>query len=133
MTDYHVDPTMAEVQQEEAPALPIVAVPVRVDGVVRVQELPAQSGSVRSVVLDADGRAVRVAKPDARRKRLRLLASGQPVYFGYDQATADSPVAGVLPVGVVLAIEPRDAELWVRSATAATAATLTVINDQWTQ
>lgn len=131
MTDIGTDPTVDEILQDEAPAL--LSVPVRVEGVVRVQPLPAQGGAVKAVILAADALSIKVAKADPRRKAVRLIAVGQPVIFGYDQATADSSAGGVLPVGVVLSIDNRDAELWVRAGTPATASTLTIINDQWTQ
>lgn len=133
MTDIRTDPTVDEVQQDEAPALPLVPVPVRVDGVVRVQPMPAQGGSAKSVVLAADAASIKIAKPDPRRASIRLVAVDQKVYFGYSQAEADSSTAALLPTGLVVAITNRDAEVWVRSGVAAQAATLTVINDQWTQ
>lgn len=126
------DVTVDEIQQDEEHAK-IGPVGVVVEGVVRVQSLPAQGGSARSFTLTADAASVKLAKPDPRRKCLRLLAVDQKIAFGYSQSEADAATAAQLPTGVLLPIDNRDAEVWVRSAVAAQAATVTLINDQWAQ
>lgn len=134
MTDIRDDPTVDELHQDEEHGVNAFApVAVAVEGVARVQLLPAQGGSAKSVTLAADTPAVKIAKPDPRRKKLLLLPVDQRVAFGYSQAEADASSAALIPAGTGLPLDNRDAEVWVRSAVLGEAATLTIVTDLWAQ
>jgi hypothetical protein len=131
MTDWK-DPEVEELNQSESPSpLVVNPVPVDVQGPVKVQQMPAQTGSTRNYsVVDTD--ATKITKNDPRRSRLRIWTQTQPVYVGYTQAEALGTQAAILPTGLILEIGNLN-EVWVRSATAGQTAVVSALNDQWTQ
>ncbi len=131
MTDWK-DPEVEELTQQEAPTpLVLNPVPVDVQGPVKVQQLPAQTGSAKRVNV-TDTQSVKIAKGDPRRSILRIWATDQPIYVGYSQAEADGSQAAKLPINLILPIANLN-EVWVRSATPGQATDVSWINDQWTQ
>ncbi len=51
---------------------PMVSVPVTIEGVARVDEMPSSYGSARNILLTPTGRAEQIVGQDARRKKVIL-------------------------------------------------------------
>jgi hypothetical protein len=115
----------------------VTTVPVVVAGPVRVQQLPSKGGMsmtvkvqpARSVSAAAGGTATRRFNGDPRRKRLLLIATDQPFYYGFDQEMVESGNAAVWPINVPLSVEHCD-QFWVASANSA-GTLLSVIREDW--
>jgi hypothetical protein len=117
-------PSPAEVQQYEEPSM--ATVPVRVDGPVRVAELPSVTQGIGSVVLDTTGSQVLAADP--RRKRATLLTNDQEMHISHSQAGLVN--GATWPVDVPLILDTSDA-LWARAAADTTQ--VTVIIEGWAE
>lgn len=122
---------LADVEQtEELPPLAPVAVPVQVDGPVRVQQVPTVAADARTYILgDA---ATKILGRDPRRSVAILMAAtgAVPFLFGYSQAAADAGTAAAWPAGLALPLHSNE-EVWVRSGTPGTPVTLTVVAENW--
>lgn len=131
MTD-QLQPTTDELLQVEAPAAPLVAIPVTVEGPVRVQSPPAVSLQVSQQFLDSTGgfiQPVRLLGDDPRRKRAQIVAKDQAMRVGTSQKQVMNPTTcAVWPAGVMLEVCSRT-ELWVAADTATTI--VSVITEQW--
>lgn len=77
------DPTQEELDQREPADLQ--AVPVRIEGPVRSQQLPAQTWAAKTIEL-TDDETIRVLNRDPRRKRAYLLSNDGATWIGASQA-----------------------------------------------
>ena len=119
-------PDVDELQAREDAHL---AVPVDVEGPVRVQQLPARSGTSRSWKVNSTDTTV-IAKADLTRGRLLVWTDTTSVQLSYDQASITAGTAAVLPVGLV--VELRNCRrVYVRSTGADT--TVSVLGEQWSE
>lgn len=130
MTDTpELEPTPGELLQEEPP---LTAIPVAVDGPVRVTELPARNGGSGTVVVDATGATAapshHVLRDNPKRKRAWLVAAA-PFQFGSSQALAVSGSAATWPANVPLEID-HYGDVWV-AAPAGQAVTVTFVISVW--
>lgn len=123
------DPSIAEVHQVEAEDIPKLAeVPVRIEGPVRSQLLPATSWTAVTHELTAT-EAIKVVNRDARRSRFTLIPAAQ-IWIGVVQSQAKPNVGGSLPANVP--VEQRHTEeVWALANTGTT--TLTVLEEYWTE
>jgi hypothetical protein len=126
------DPSMAEVHQVEAEDIPKLAeVPVRIEGPVRAQTLPATSWSARSYELSAT-EAVRVARRDARRKRGVITVVTQAAWLGPSQSAAKSGVGYRMGAAATSIIEfTHTEEIWAIGDTAGSI--LSIFEEYWTE
>jgi hypothetical protein len=123
------------VNYDGAPFIPVV--PVKIEGPARVQQLPSQLGDARTLKLKparvitapSGGDATARQNGDSRRKRMVLLSTDQPFYYGLNQETVEGGTAALWPINVALVIE-HCAEFWLASANAA-GTTLTIIREDW--
>lgn len=118
-------PDVSELQGREPERF--VVVPVRHQGPVRTQELPARTGAVRSLLVTS-GDPVQVAKEDLTRSRLVLISQDEPIYVAYGR---DQVSAGL---GWWPALEPLEirtvCEVWI--AAVGTDAYVSVRYENWT-
>jgi hypothetical protein len=122
------EPTQAEVQQAEAEYIPLQEVPVKIEGPVRAQTLPATSYTDRTFDLDATN-AIRVAPRDPRRSVL-LMTPAAAVWIGPVQSAAKVNVGGLLVANVPV-YHRHTEEVWAVAATGTT--TLSVHEEFWTE
>jgi hypothetical protein len=122
------EPSQAEVQQTEPEVYLPQEVPVRVEGPVRAQALPATSYTDRTFELDALT-AVRVAPRDPRRAVL-LMTPAAAVWIGPVQSAAKVNVGGLLVANVPV-YHRHTEEVWAIAATGTT--TLSVHEEFWTE
>ncbi|HET7641155.1 MAG TPA: hypothetical protein VFK47_20770 [Ktedonobacteraceae bacterium] len=122
-TDFY--PKVDEVFQDETAEKYVI--PVCIEDVVRVQELPRKSAGFQGFPL-ATGTAVKVLERDPRRASAVIVASGNPVALGGQQQVALGSQAFILPVGVLLTVRDFN-EMWATSTTGN--ATLSIMNEQW--
>jgi hypothetical protein len=128
-----IEPDFADVQQYEEPA---EAVRVKTVGMTLVHELPARVANSRTLtVADAQqgdaGAAVEIiGDGDERRKYLKILCTGQPIYVGHDKQSVIAGTAAVLPAGVLLEL-PTSAPIMVRCATPAQTAVVSYWAGYW--
>ena len=134
-----VMPDVEDVEGVNADANPFIpTVPVRVEGPVRTQGLPLQLGDARtirlkparSVVANSAGDATARQNADSRRRRMVLLSTDKPFYYGLNQESVESGNAALWPTNTALVIEHCD-QFWLASADAA-GTTLTIIREDWT-
>lgn len=86
-------PPSDEVLQEnndEIETLIDAAIPVVVEGSVRIDELPSKLGALRYVLLPSASRAIIIAPRDARRKTLSLNAFNKDVLISESEAACNS-------------------------------------------
>jgi hypothetical protein len=121
------DPSQAEIDQVEPEVYAPMEVPVKVEGPIRAQLLPATAFTATTRALTAT-EAIKVASRDVRRSRVVLIASAT-VWIGVNQMQAKQNVGGSLPANVP--VEMRHTEDIYAIADAATP-TLTVIEEFWT-
>lgn len=112
-----IEPDTDELMQEQYPG---PAVPVRVTGPLTVHELPTRDASSRSVTVSDVSLPESIANEDPRRKFLYVTVTGQPCYVGFDKMSVANGTAGILPVGIMLAI-PTMLPVFVRAAVAGNA------------
>ncbi len=124
--------TVSELRQEpDVGMLPIINVPVTVDGPIQVHQLPARSGGRRNWT-GFNTAAIRVGNDDPRRKRAVLLVYSATatdyVTIGTTQNEADSGYGFRLAPGIPLEITDQEA-IYARSNAAAVV--LSVLNENW--
>lgn len=122
------EPDTSEVIQQEDIALQTV--PVKVEGPVRTQALPAPIGSMRSYTVTES--ASPILNRDARRRRAVIVTIDQPIYVGLSQNEADSGMGFLLPVSVPLEITHAD-EVWAAVSLAVGESIVSVLNELWTE
>lgn len=110
---------------------PMVPIPVLVEGSALARTAPATFGAFKAANGITSAVAVRLLPKDPRRKRVQILASGQPIQLGGTQAQAQAPTAAVLPTGLPLTIEGTF-EIWAMSATSGQAANVSLFVESWT-
>lgn len=130
MTDRGPDVDDETQQEPPEPTHPPVA--VTVEGPVRVQELPVVVAAVRRLVLPADNSIVQVANADLRRRVIKVLSTDQPFVMGVEKGHVEGSYAGLFPINVWAVME-APVMLYAKSATGGTAATLTIIELDWTE
>lgn len=129
MADQASAPTVPEVVQSEQTDEPTV--PVRVEGPVRVQQLPAAHGSHFAVTFDDATTAVKVLGRNPLRKRVLLAAKTGDVWVGTGKAATEKNDAFLLiSTSPPIEITHMD-ELWARPDSNA-AAVLSVVLELWT-
>jgi hypothetical protein len=123
------EPNTAEVHQVEAEYVEdLIEVPVRIEGPVRAQVLPATSWTAVTYELTATD-SIKVVNRDARRSRFTLVAAAD-AWIGAVQSQAKANVGGLVPANVP--IEQRHTEeVWAIADTGTT--TLTVLEEYWTE
>jgi hypothetical protein len=123
------------VEADASPVLPVV--PVRVEGVTRVQQLPSRLGDARtvkvlpagSVLAHSSGDTTTRINVNPRRRRLILLSTDQPFYYGMEQESVERGTAAIWPINVPLAIEHTD-QFFLASANVA-GSTISIIREDW--
>lgn len=125
-------PTIDEETQQEPPPETHPPVSVAVVGPVRTQDLPGTVTAVRTVNLPSDNSSVNVANADLRRKSIIILSTDQPFVFGVTKSDVDGTAGARWPINVPLIISGT-ALLYAKSGTNATAATLSVVEVDWTE
>ena len=117
------DPSPSEVMQDAEPDMPTV--PVRVEGLARVQVLPAQLLAVTTVVANTTG--VRLLADDPMRSRAVVLPLDGSVVVGERQASLAT--GGTWPAGVPMVVEGAGG-LWAQALTSTVR--VTVVTERWT-
>lgn len=129
---------MIDVQGVEDDASPIpITVPVHQEGPIHSEALPSRLGDARTItVLPAAkvaahnaGETTARINQDPRRRKMILLATDQPFYYGMEQETVERGTAALWPINVPLVVEHADG-FFLASANAA-GTTLTVIREYW--
>lgn len=135
------EPTVAEVQQEEARAASMVPVPVTVEGPVRVQMLPAVTGRMYNVTIMEQ--AEQIVGYNPRRKRLVLRvtsiapADADKIAIANTKNDAEDGRGFVLPTdawGGNSSLEITHCEaVWaaVLQSSAATTMQLSILDEEW--
>lgn len=129
---YDGQPDNDQVMQDETPPMPVI--PVRVEGPVRTQELPARSAGYATVLVDNGG--TKILSADPLRKGAFLLPIEQDLWIGDSQAkvlvrSATSTPAGALwPAGTPFPSATCD-EVWVSCALHGSTTLVSVISEQW--
>lgn len=133
-----LEPDNAELQQVEAPALPLGPIPVKVEGPVRVQTMPAKGeGAYRIVQVaglvtsGASGSgAVRVLTADPRRQSAYVLAIDNDLYIGSEMGQANNAqVAMPWPAGTPMPVG-HAGEVWA-SSQSSSGSVVAIIAEQW--
>lgn len=132
MTDRDRGPTVDDETQQEPAGETHPPVAVTVSGPVRTQDLPGTVTAIRTVNLPADNTSVNVASADLRRKSIVVLSTDQPFVIGITKSDVDGTGGARWPINVPL-IMNGTAQLYAKSGTNATAATLSVIEVDWTE
>jgi hypothetical protein len=132
MTSHDHGPSIQEEAQQEPTVESYPPVSVVVEGPVRVQDLPAVVNSIRTVVCPSDNTSVNVANSDLRRKTITVISTDQPFILGTNKSDVDGSAGAKFPINVPIVITGT-ALLYAKSATNATAATLSVIELDWTE
>lgn len=131
-------PDALELQGTEmAPNYHVPTVPVVVEGPVRTEQLPSRLGDARtfkviparSVLTHTSGDVTFHGKKDSRRRKILLLSTDQPFYYGMDQEMVESGNAAIWPINVPLPIEHTD-EFFLASANVA-GSTISIIREDW--
>jgi len=128
-------PDLPEVLQTESggyavPKMP--AIPVRVEGYVTTQEVPAVRSTTRSISLtNADTDAQELVGEDPRRKALTLWVETQGVYLNEARqgVTGATPYGAHLPAGGSVTINHQN-PVWIRGDNAS-AALVSFLLEQW--
>ena len=130
VTVVDVEESNAEVMQVDE--MPMVTVPVKVEGHVDVRALPPRGeAEFVAINLPAGGVAQRVLNRDPLRHRAYIIVLGtQDAYIGSTQAQCNQSTPATMPAGLLqVPIETRG-EVWMRSASANTAANVTLITER---
>lgn len=128
-----IEPDYDDVQQSDEA---VEAVRVKTVGMTLVHELPARVANSRSLsvsdVLQADAAAAieTLGDGDDRRKYLKLICTGQPIYVGHDKQSVLAGTAAILPAGLLLEL-PTSAPIYVRCATPAQTAVVSYWAGYW--
>jgi hypothetical protein len=122
----NIEPDLIDVLQEDHPTPAIV---VRNEGPIYTHELPTRSGGMFSTVVN-DTQAESVAGSDRRRKRLWLLSVDEPMYVGNARQLVEAGAAMLIPAATGVDIYHSD-QVFVRSATADTPTTVSVLVENW--
>lgn len=129
---------MVDVQGVEDDATPFpITVPVHQEGPIHTEPLPSRLGDARTVtVLPASrvtahnaGEATLRINADPRRRKMILLSTDQPFYYGMEQQSVESGSAALWPINVALVVEHTD-QFFLASANAA-GTTLSIIREYW--
>ena len=123
---------------EDEPTFHAPVVPVVVEGPVRVQQLPSRGGDARTYTVQParivsaapGGTATFRRNADPRRKRLILIATDQPFYYGFDQESVEKGDAALWPINVPLIVEHDDV-FFLASANSA-GSKISIIREDWT-
>lgn len=122
-----------ETQQEPTEdSYPVVS--VNVVGPVRTQPLPSPgtTTTIRRVLCPADGSAVNVSNHDLRRRTIQILSTDSPFYLSTDKSNVDGGSAPLFPINVFVTVGSTT-QLYAKTGTADTQATLSVIEEDWTE
>jgi hypothetical protein len=132
MTDH--PPSVQEEFQQEPAIQSYPPVSVNVQGPVRTQDLPKVINGIRKVVCPADNTPVNVANADPRRGIIRIISTDQPFILGLTRDAVNNPLGEgtPFPINVVIPFTGTGA-IYAKSATNGTAATLSVIEEDWTE
>jgi hypothetical protein len=137
MTNPYV-PDAEDVQGvEDEPTFRSPVVPVVVEGPVRVQQLPSRGGDARNVFVQparkvaasTGGNQTYRRNADPRRKRVVLISTDQPFFYGFDQESVESGSAALWPINVPLVIE-HCGEYYLASNNSA-GSTISIIREDW--
>lgn len=122
-----ITPELDEVhQQEHVPEAAVPAVPVHVDGPVRVQQLPTRVAAMRTVPIDTTAQPI--AGKDRRRSSITLLSPDQTFHVALTQSDAQAMAGMDWPSGVPLRLT-HCLGVYVRAKTAA--GSLSFVIEQW--
>lgn len=125
-------PEISEEFQADPVSMRYPPVAVTTMGPVRTQELPATVNAIRTVTCPADNSSVNVANSDVRRKQITIVGIDQPFILGTAKSDVDGTAGAKFPINVPIII-PGTALIYAKSATGGTAATLSVIELDWTE
>lgn len=125
-----------DLEQEEDLGIDHVVVPVRVEGPVRVRQLPAIAWAPRTFTVVHLAAPTRIAGRDPRRASLALYlpeppAAAHRIYIGASQAGAQSLTEGIIPTGGQLLTLRHTDDVWVYNAHAANDLDVCVIPEFW--
>lgn len=121
-----LQPDELEALQAEATTVQ-PAVIVKHEGPVRIQELPRKSAGSRTRTVTTT--MTKLLSADHRRAKAVLIATGNPIYIAFSNASAQDPsTCGIWPVGVPYTLT-ADSELWVGSTTAT--AVVSIFTEFW--
>ncbi len=120
-------PEMDELQGREREGV-LFPIPVRVEGPVRTQPLPARDGAIRDVTCTST-ESVRLAKKDLTRARAVIRSRVGAFYLGFTKSDADAGV-GYCPQTVTPLELFVVNEIWVRAVNVD--ASITIITENWT-
>ena len=129
--DFDAPDTADVLDQAEPDPIAIRAVPVEVQGPVRVEQPGARTGAPFTVQasVESGGVAVKVLNRDERRESATIVPLTADIYFGLSAGdVVNTPGAAVWPAGVPMVWRGTD-ELWAVGVTAAT--TITVVPELW--
>lgn len=105
----------------------IKAVAVKVENVVRVDEMPTRLGGMSTTEVGVTGG--KIANGDATRKTLTLISRQQDIYLGHTQGDVNQNSGGCWwPVNTPFVTTSSD-EIWASAVTDRT--TISVITEQW--
>lgn len=128
-----IEPGLGDVQQTD-PYGEVVR--VATVGMTLVHELPTRVANSRNLTVsdvlqgDARGAVETIGDGDDRRKYLKVICTGQPVFCGHDLQAVIQGTAAILPVGIVLDL-PTSAPVYVRCATAASSSVVSYWTGYW--
>lgn len=124
----------AEVHQQPTGPLAIL---VRHDGPIQSHELPARCGAHSLDVVPTTGapggaQPVQISGRDMRRKRLVIISTDKPFYFGDTMSGVQQGKISIWPANVPLVVLHSDA-IWVLCASTNTAdvATISSFTENW--
>jgi len=120
------DPDMAALRGDERPQ---GAVPVYVQGPIRVQELPCEDGSLITFTVDNNG--YRISDEDFRRRILTLISRDDDLWVGRTKGEVQAQTAAWWPKLTPLILRSRFG-VYVATVTAATTSRISVITEEWT-
>lgn len=128
-------PELADVLQTESggytvPEVPVI--PVKIEGFVTTQELPAVRSTTRSISLtNSDADAQELVGEDPRRKALTIWVETQGVYLNESRqgVTGATPFGAHLPAGGSVTINHQN-PVWIRGDNAS-ASLVSFLLEQW--
>lgn len=132
MTVPNIGPTVNEENQNDSPITNYPPVSVTIDYPVNVRELPSVVSAIRKVICPADNTSVNVANQDSRRRSIKILSTDTPFLLGTTKNDVDGGFAPKYPINVMVTIEGSSI-LYAKTGTADSAATLSVIELDWTE
>jgi hypothetical protein len=128
--DMQREPSQSEVYQSESDVPGMIEVPVRVEGPVRAQALPAESWAVAFYELSTT-EATRVARRDPRRKRAVITVATQLAWIGPTQSGCRPNVGYRMGAAATSTIEiTHTEEIWAMADTAGSL--LSILVEYWT-